>query len=249
MKRSIKAFIAVMFLVILTGCATTRLVVDDGRELDGRLVSNMKAYGAGAAALRPAIIRSASLNDKDCSTQYELPFEAMTSYDVEDDDAKIALMRVLGVRENLTVIAADESSGLATGDIITEVAGYKSSNTRKMFKELAAVRDRGEPFWLTLASGRKVQISPIKACRGYAIVASPLQEIVQKYHWMESLHPLEVFHQPLTSDEAAWIVLWTQGLSEQAGARMKTYSFIVGSIRWITVLALSAAASSATASI
>jgi hypothetical protein len=43
--------------------------VDDGRKLDNKLLSDMKAYGAGAVALRPAIVRSAALNDKYCSSQ------------------------------------------------------------------------------------------------------------------------------------------------------------------------------------
>lgn len=249
MKRSVEVVIAVIFFVVLTGCATTKLTVDDGRKLDNTLVSNMKAYGTAAAALRPAIVRSAALHDKDCSTQYELPFEALTSYSIQNEDEKIAWVRALGVRENLTVIAADASSGLAAGDVITEVAGYKSSNTSKMVDELVEARDDGKPFGLKLASGRKVQISPVKACRGHVVVASPLSAAAQKYHWTESQHPLEMFHQPLTPDEAEWVVLWTQGLSEQAGARMKTYAFMVGSVKWIAILAFGVAASSATASV
>jgi hypothetical protein len=241
MKRSINVIIAAIFLAALTGCATTSLTVDDGRKLDDKVLSDMKAYGAGAAALRPAIVRSAALNDKNCSLQYELPFEAMTSYGVEKDDAKIAWVRALGVNEKLTVIASDTSSGLAVGDVIIEVAGYKSRNTLKMVSKLADVRNRGKPFRLTLASGRNVLISPMKVCRGYTTIASPLHAAAQSYHWTQSIHPLEVFHQALTPDEAAWIVLWTQGLSEQCGATMKTYAFMVGSVRWITMIAFGVA--------
>jgi hypothetical protein len=246
MKRSIKVIIAAIFLAALAGCATTRLTVDDGRKLDDKLLSDMKAYGAGAAALRPAIVRSAALNDKNCSIQYELPFEAMTSYGVENLDAKIAWVRALGVNENLTVIASDTTSGMAMGDIITEVAGYKSRNTLKMVSELVDARNRGKPFRLTLASGRKVLISPIKVCQGHTIIASPLHAAAQNYHWTQSMHPLEVFHQALTPDEAAWIVLWTQGLSEQSGATMKTYAFVVGGVRWIATIVLGIATSGAT---
>jgi hypothetical protein len=221
--------------------------VDDGRKLDDKLVSDMKAYGTGAAALRPAIVRSAVLHDKNCSLQYELPFEAMTSYGVENLDTKIAWVRALGVNENLIVIASDTSSGVAMGDIITEVAGYKSRNTLKMVSELVDARNRGRPFRLTLASGRKVLISPIKVCQGYTTIASPLHAAAQNYHWTQSMHPLEVFHQALTPDEAAWIVLWTQGLSEQSAATMKTYAFVVGGVRWIAMIAFGVATSGATA--
>jgi hypothetical protein len=245
MKRSFNVIIAAIFLATLAGCATTRLTVDDGRKLDDQLVSDMKAYGAGAAALRPAVVRSAALNDKNCSIQYELPFEAMTSYGVENPDAKIAWVRALGVNENLTVIASDTTSGMAMGDIITEVAGYKSRNTLKMVSELVDARNRGKPFRLKLASGRKVLISPIKVCRGYTTIASPLHAATQNYHWTQSMHPLEVFHQALTPDEATWIVLWTQGLSEQSGATMKTYAFVVGGVRWIAMIALGVATSGA----
>jgi hypothetical protein len=57
-----------------------------------------------------------------------------------------------------------------------------------------------------------------------------------------------VFRRPLTPDEAQWIVLWTQGLSERGGARMKTYAFMIGGLKWVTLFALGATASSAAAS-
>jgi hypothetical protein len=247
MKQLISLLVAVTVLVALAGCATTRLTVDDGRKLDDKLVSDMKAYGAGAAALRPAIVRSAALEDKECSSQYELPFEAMTSYGVDAVEAKIAMMRALGVNEKLTVIAADPSAGVARGDVITEVAGYKSRNSLRMIDALADARDRGAPFRIAIAPGRKVMITPVKVCRGYATIASPLEAAAQNYHWTKSVHPLQVFHQPLTADEAAWIVLWTQGLSEQSGAAMKTYAFLMGSVRWLARIALAMATSGATA--
>ncbi|MES2537531.1 MAG: hypothetical protein V4632_16860 [Pseudomonadota bacterium] len=248
MTRSITTLIAAIVLTILTGCATTRLTVDDGRKLDARLLSEMETYGAAAAALRPAIVRAAGIHDTNCNIQYELPFVAMTTYGVENEDVKIAWVRALGVNENLMVIGADLSSGLKTGDVVTEVAGYKSHNTLKLVSQLMDARDRGEPFSLKLASGRKVMISPIRLCRGYSVIASPFQAGLQNYHWAESVHPLEIFHQPLTPDEAEWIVLWTQGLSEQAGARMKTYAVMVGGIKWITMIALGVSTSGASAS-
>jgi hypothetical protein len=171
----------------------------------------------------------------------------MTSYGVDDVDTKIGLVRALGVNENLTVIASAPSSGLRVGDNVAHVDGYKSGNKLKMIKKLMAARDRGEPFELGLASGREVMVSPIKVCRGHVLVASPFEPALQRYHWTESVHPLEVFHRPLTEDEAQWIVLWTQGLSERGGVRMKTYAFMVGGVKWIGVLAIGFGASSAAA--
>lgn len=244
MKRAITALIATIFLAVLGGCAT-RLTVDDGRKLDSHLVSEMRAYGAAATALRPAIVYSASLNDEDCSTQYELPFDVMTSYGVDDEDSKVALVRALGVNENLQVIAAAPSSGVSEGDIITQVKGYKGHNKLKMIEMLTEARDDGKPFDLKLASGRQVTIYPVRLCRGHVVVASPFQPTAQLYHWTQSVHPLEIFQQPLTPDEAEWIVLWTQGLSERGGARMKTYAVVVGGMKWIVTLGLGFATSGA----
>ena len=245
MKRSITAFIAAICLATSTGCAT-RLTVDDGRELDSQLLAGMRAYGAAARVLRPAIVRSAELRDDQCSTQYELPFEAMTSYGL-DDDVKVAWVRTLRVNENLTVIATDPSAGLRPGDIVDSVAGYKSRNRQKMAGALIEARDRGEPFGLRLSSGRSVTVSPVKVCRGHVLIAAPLKPAMQRYHWKESVHPLEVFGRPLTAEEAQWIVLWTQGLSEEGGARMKTYAFMVGGFKWIAVLGLGVGVGNATA--
>jgi hypothetical protein len=80
------------------------------------------------------------------------------------------------------------------------------------------------------------------------LIASPLEPGLQRYHWTESVHPLEIFQSPLTADEAQWIVLWTQGLSERGGARMKSYAFVVGSIKWIATLGLGFVTSGAAAS-
>lgn len=223
------------------------MTVDDGRALDSQLLSDMRAYGAAARALRPAIVRSAELGDPDCSNQYELPFEAMTSYGVNDDNTRVGWLRTLGVNENLTVIAADPSAGVRAGDIVAGIDGHARRNKQKMAEELIEARDRGEPFAIQLASGREVKVSPVKVCRGHVQVAAPPEPATQRYHWQETIHPLEVFGQALTAEEAQWIVLWTQGLSEQGGARMKTYAFMVGSVKWIAVLALGIGTSNAAA--
>jgi hypothetical protein len=247
MRRAITAVFTVIFLTGLAGCAT-KLTVDDGRSLDGKLVSEMRAYGAAAKALRPAIVHSAALNDENCSPQYELPFEVMTSYGVENEDSRVALVRALGVNESLRVVAAAQYSGVSAGDIVTEVRGYGGRNSLKKIKLLTEARDDGTPFNLTLASGRHVRIAPFKVCRGHVVVASPFAPTAQLYHWRQSVHPLEVFQQPLTADEAEWVVLWTQGLSERGGARMKTYAFMVGGLKWIATIGLGVTASAAAAS-
>lgn len=246
-KASISAFIAGCCLAALTGCAT-RLTVDDGRPLDSQLITRMRAFGEAAAALRPAIVRSRAVAGSGCDTQYELPFDAMTTYGMDDPDVKVAWVRALGIDENLTVIAADRSAGLRAGDIVTEVDGYGGRNKLKMADKLTEARDRGVPFDVKLAEGDRVTITPIQVCRGHVLLAPPLEPELQRYHWRESVHPLEVVARPLTADEAEWIVLWTQGLSEQGGARMKTYAFVVGSVKWLSVLGLGFATSAAAAS-
>lgn len=247
MMRAVTIALATMSLVVMAGCATTS-TVDDGRPLDPRLLADIRTYAVAAAALRPAIVRSAALNDTGCSTQYELPFDVMTSYGMDDTDQKMALVRVLGVNETLRVIAADPVSGMHPGDTITAVDGYHGRNSRKMMDMLTEDRDDGSPIVLKLASRRKVRIVPFKVCRGHVVLASPFSAAEQLYHWTQSVHPLEIFRQPLTPDEAQWIVLWTQGLSDEGGARMKTYAFITGSIKWAATLGLGFATSGAAAS-
>jgi hypothetical protein len=47
------------------------------------------------------------------------------------------------------------------------------------------------------------------------------------------VHPLEVSRVDMSEDEALWTVLWAQGVSEEGGARMKTYHYgskIVGTV-------------------
>jgi hypothetical protein len=248
MKSVFKFAVAPLLLALVGGCAS-RLTVDDGRALDARLVSDIKVYGEAARALRPAIVRSAAVSDAGCKTQYELPFDVMTSYGIGDDDEKVALVRVLGVNERLRVISADPVSGMNAGDIITAVNGYDGRNSLKMIDMLAESRDDGTPITLKLASGRTATVFPFRVCRGHVVIASPFDPAVQLYHWRQSVHPLEIFHQELTEDEAEWIVLWTQGLSERAGARMKTYAFMVGGIKWVATLGLGVATSGASAAV
>ena len=76
-------------------------------------------------------------------------------------------------------------------------------------------------------------MQPFKVCRGYTRFAPPNSPITQDYHWLLSVHPLEVPLVNLEDDEALWMVLWTQGVSEEGGARMKTYHYgtkVVGSL-------------------
>jgi len=236
MKSIPKAACAAIFLAVLTGCASPKLTVDDGRKLDEKLLVEMKTYGAGAAAIRPAIIKTAALNDKNCSIQFELPFEVLTSYGLKDD-VKVAWARTLGVNENLSVIATDGSANISVGDVVTEVDGYKNSNTPKMLDKLMELRDSGRSFKLKFAAGKELTITPITVCRGHVLVAPPFAAATQDYNWTAVVHPQEVFRQPLTPDEAAWVVLWTQGLSEEGGARMKTYSYFVGAAKWFGIAA------------
>jgi hypothetical protein len=246
-KRSMAAWVAVCHLAILAGCAT-KLTVDDGRALDSQLIARMRAFADSAAVLRPAIVRSQGVAASGCDQQYELPFDVMTTYGIGDADTKVAWVRALGIDENLTVIAADPSSALHAGDIVTSIDGYESRNKVRMANRLTEARDRGAPFDLRLADGAQVTITPITVCRGHVLIAPPLEPALQRYHWTESIHPLEVVYRALSPDEAEWIVLWTQGLSEQGGARMKTYAFVVGSIKWLSVVGLGFATSAATAS-
>lgn len=241
------AFTVGLILAGLAGCGTAPLTVDDGRSLDSRLIANMRSFSDAAISVRPAIVRSAAAADSGCASEYELPFDAMTTYGL-DDDIRVAWVRAVGLDENLTVIAADPSSGLRAGDVLAEVDGYKSGNKLRMAEKLVEARDRGEPFRLKLGSGEEVAVSPFRLCRGRVLVAPPLDPALQRYHWTESVHPLEIFHQPLSAEEAEWIVLWTQGLSEGGGARMKTYAFMVGTFKWLSVLGLGFATSSAVAS-
>jgi hypothetical protein len=210
--------------VSLVACAAPKYTVDDGRKVNEVLLGNIRTLGAGEQALRPAITRSAGLKDADCDTQWELPFSVATSYDWSADD-RVAWVRALGVDERLTVIGTAPQAGLKLGDKLQDIAGYQHDNAQKMLLELAERRDAGSPFDVTLSSAKKLRITPFKVCRGYTRLAPPNTPKAQDYHWLLSLHPLEIAQTNLTDDEALWAVLWTQGLSEEGGGRMKTYSY------------------------
>ncbi|MBC7857951.1 MAG: hypothetical protein H7Z39_04065, partial [Burkholderiaceae bacterium] len=212
-----------LLAAVLAGCGTT-YTVDDGSAVDPKLLSDIRLYGKGQRAVRPAIVRSAQLRDPDCSNQWEIPFMAATSYDLPKP-ARIAWVRALQVDERLTVVAAAPGSGLAAGDKIVELDGYSSGNTLKMLARLEELRDDGDPFFVKLASFNKVEIKPVKVCRGHAQIAAPANPLARDYHWLQSTHPLAPFAVDLTPDEALWTVLWTQGLSEEGGAKMKTYQY------------------------
>lgn len=220
--------LAVLFVLLATlfisGCSTMKYTVDDGRKVNETLLANLRLMGHGERALRPAIVRSAALKDPGCSRQWELPFSVATSYEWPADD-RVAWVRALQVDERLTVIAATQDSGLQIGDKLVELKGYRKDDANKMLLELAELRDDGEPFPVKTAAGRTVMVKPFEVCRGYTRLAPPLTPGYQDFHWLMSIHPLELFVPQVTPDEALWMVLWTQGLSEEGGARMKTYHY------------------------
>ena len=211
-------------VAIFTGCGTQKYTVDDGRKVDEVLLQSMRHYGAGERALRPAIVRSAALADPACDVQWELPIAVATSYGWNETE-RVAWVRALGVDERLTVTGAHSTAALALGDKLVEIAGFKSDNAEKMTLALAERRDLGKPFEVTTLAGKTARLEPFEVCRGYARFAPPGTPNAQDYHWLLSLHPIEVSAANLTDDEALWTVLWSQGLSEEGGARMKTYHY------------------------
>jgi len=211
-------------LGFLAACAAPKYTVDDGRKVDETLLGHIRIFGAGEQALRPAIARSAALKDPDCDTQWELPFSVATSYQQSEDD-RVAWVRALGVDERITVVGSAPDSAFRVRDKIQEIDGYSRENSQKMLLVLAERRDAGRPFDIKLSTGKILRVTPFKVCRGYTRLAPPGTPKAQDYHWLLSLHPLEVARVNLTEDEALWAVLWTQGLSEEGGARMKTYHY------------------------
>ncbi|MGU7779388.1 hypothetical protein [Burkholderia sp. PU8-34] len=241
MKGQPKRVVAASAVLWLAGCAT-HYTVDDGRKVDEVLLKEIRTYAQGTQALRPAIVRSADLHDKECSTQWELPFDTATSYAVKGDDAKVAWVRGAGVDEHLRVIATSPVADVAPGDIIQAVDGYDSKNAIKMTVRLDKLRDEGDPFDMTLANGKPVHVTPLKVCRGRTLLAQPGKHAeMQDYRWLRSIHPEQIATVPLTPDEAQWVVLWTQGLSEEGGFRMKAYTFSVGVVKLGAVAALTVA--------
>lgn len=212
-------------LALLAGCASgPKFTVDDGRPVDEPLLAGMRAYGAGERLIRPAIARSAALKDKDCDKQWELPFAVATSAGWSEND-RVAWARALQVDERLTVIAVTQDSPLPMGTRINHVAGQASDDGERLLEWLAEARDNGKPFTVGTPGGKGVRVAPFEVCRGYTRFAPPNTPQLQDYHWLLSLHPLELTQAEPTPDEALWAVLWTQGLSEEGGARMKTYHY------------------------
>ncbi|MCF8211853.1 MAG: hypothetical protein K9K38_20985, partial [Rhodoferax sp.] len=216
--------IGLLLIALLTACAGPKYTVDDGRKVNEELLGNIRVYGAGEKAIRPAITRSADLKDPVCDTQWELPFSVASAYDLPEDD-RVAWVRALGVDERLTVVGAAASSPLKVRDKIRTVGRLETENSEKMLLELADLRDAGRPFNVQLADGKGVLVTPFKVCRGYTRLAPPNLPATQDYHWLLSMHPLEIARGDLTDDEALWAVLWTQGVSEEGGARMKTFHY------------------------
>jgi hypothetical protein len=227
--RSLFVLLAVS---LLAGCAGPSYTVDDGRKVNEELLGHIRSFGAGEKALRPAIVRAGALKDAECDTQWELPFSVASSYDWSEVD-RVAWVRGLGVDERLTVVGAAHDSPVKLRDKIEEIVGYKREDTEKMLLELADRRDAGRPFSVKLAGGRLVSVAPFKVCRGYTRLAPPNSPLTQDYHWLMTVHPLEVARVDMSEDEALWTVLWAQGVSEEGGARMKTYHYgskIVGTV-------------------
>lgn len=208
----------------MTACGTPRYTIDDGRPVDETLLGNIRLLGQGERLLRPAIVRSASLNDPDCSTQWELPFSVASSYELEETE-RVAWVRALQVDERLSVISTAPGCDLEVGEKLVELGGYSKKDSNKMLERLASLRDDGDPFEVKTSTGRQVVINPFKVCRGYTRLAPPNQPSKQDFHWLINTHPLDIFNPSITPDEALWMVLWGQGLSEQGGGRMKTFHY------------------------
>ena len=212
-------------LALMSACAGPKYTVDDGRKVDESLLTQIRAYGDGERAVRPAIARSAELNDPDCSRQWELPFAVATSQSWSADE-RVAWVRGLGVDERLTVIAVAPASPLEVGERIVQVDGVRpDQDPERVSWLLVRARDFGRPFQIVTSAGRSVRIEPFEVCRGYARFVPPNTPRLQDYHWLLSLHSLEVPQAQPTPDEALWLVLWTQGLSEEGGLRMKAFDY------------------------
>lgn len=234
-----RTLLTLLICLLLAACAAPKYTVDDGRKVDETLLANIRVYGAGEQIIRPAIARTAALKDPDCDKQWELPFAVATSYGWAEND-RVAWVRGLGVDERLTVVATAAGSPLQLGDKLAAVAGQSKEDSEEMLTVLAEARDRGRPFSVVQAGGRSHVITPFEVCRGYTRLAPPSTPDMQDYHWLLSLHSLEVPRAQLSEDEALWAVLWTQGLSEEGGARMKTFHYgskIVGTLYNLVTLA------------
>lgn len=216
-------------VVLLSACSSTSYTIDDGRKVNPQLLSNIKLYGQGERLIRPAIVRSSGMNDKDCAKRWELPFSVASSYLVPDKTDRVAWVRGLNVDERLTVVGAAAACGLEVGDKLTSLDDYHTDDVEKMLKKLEALREDGSPFPVVTAKGRTVTITPVQVCRGLIRLAPPTEPYSQSFHWEKIVYPLEIFNPALTEDEALWMVLWGQGVSEEGGTRMKSYA----AARWV----------------
>lgn len=219
-----RLFLSILVLLLLGACAGPKYTVDDGRKVDEVLLANIRTYGSGERALRPAIARSAGLKDPECDKQWELPFSVASAYDLPQTD-KVAWVRGLGVDERLTVVGVAPNSPLQLRDKIVGVGSSVTEDSERMLLELAEFRDSGRSFQVILSSGKGVRVVPFQVCRGYTRLAPASLPKTQDYHWLMSMHPLEVAQADLSDDEALWTVLWSQGVSEEGGARMKTFHY------------------------
>ena len=227
MSLSIRPLLAWLFILlagVLAGCAAPGYTVDDGRPIDEALLQSIRTFGKGEQVLRPAIVRSGGLNDDECDRQWELPI-SVTSSQAWNETERVAWVRVLGVDERLTVVARAPDHALQLGDKLVSIDGMQHEKAEKMLAYLAEVRDRGRSFSVQTAAGRQATLVPFQVCRGYTRLSPPNTPVLQDYHWLMSIHPLEVAQADLTEDEALWVVLWTQGVSEEGGARMKVYHY------------------------
>ncbi|WP_199052567.1 hypothetical protein [Aquitalea sp. ASV15] len=215
--------------ILLAACSSTAYTVDDGRKVNQQLLSNIKLYGQGERVLRPAIVRSATMNDQQCAKRWELPFSVASSYLVEDKTDRVAWVRGLNVDERLTVVGAAPASGLAIGDKLTQLDGYHTDDSEKMLKKLEALREDGSAFPVVTDKGKTITINPVQVCRGLIRLAPPTAPYSQSFHWEKIVYPLEIFNPALTEDEALWMVVWGQGVSEEGGTRMKSYA----AARWV----------------
>jgi len=222
-----------LLVALLAGCASgPQYTVDDGRPVNETLLAHIRAYGRGEQAVRPAIARSAALKDKDCDKQWELPFSVASS-EAWPKDERVAWVRALGVDERLTVVAVAPGAPLKLGEHLVGLYGRRENNAEIFTDLLSRARDLGQPFSVLMEGGRQVQIQPFQVCRGYTRLAPPNAAETQDYHWLMSVHPLELGQVELGDDEALWTVLWTQGLSEEGGVRMKAYHYgtqVVGTL-------------------
>lgn len=218
--------VAMLVVLLLGGCASSGPVLDDGRPIDPDLLASFQLYGQGERALRPALARAAQvagMPKQECDRQWELPFAVATAEGSEGEQ-RLAWKRALNVDDQLVVIASSPGAQVYEGDRIVRIGG-RDGKALNLLETLGEAREDGKPFEILLSTGKRVMVRPFQVCRGYARLAPPTAPKMQDYHWLMTLHPLELPQAQPSTDEMLWAVLWTQGLSEEGGARMKTYHY------------------------